>query len=300
MRTRLQREWSRLYMPSIPAQPGPADPAFLAEKRSDIALVAHDGSVRAMVLELARPASWPDLQTVWQGVQAELGLPAPAIAVSGQDGIQLWFSLAAPLPARQAAEFLEALRRRYLDHIPAHRLALRPALDALVPGQVYHASPVPAEQAGGARWSAFVAPDLAAVFEEEPWLALCPNPEGQASLLAGLSSTPLSALAQALAALLPQLGRGAVRANAIAEPPAVQAVQAVHAQLGAGPAGAMVEATLSRIALGLVQAGVRQLVVAGGETSRAAVQTLGVQRLAIGAQIAPGVPWTAARPAEPG
>ena len=36
----------------------------------------------------------------------------------------------------------------------------------------------------------------------------------------------------------------------------------------------------------------RQLLVAGGETSGAVVQALGVQRMAIGPQIDPGVPWT--------
>jgi uncharacterized protein YgbK (DUF1537 family) len=98
--------------------------------------------------------------------------------------------------------------------------------------------------------------------------------------------------AQALAALLPSLPGGPVLAYATAEPAAVQAVQA---QLGAERAGAIVEDTLSRIAVGLVRAGVRQLVVAGGETSGAVVQALAVQRMAIGPQIDPGVPWTAAR-----
>jgi uncharacterized protein YgbK (DUF1537 family) len=49
---------------------------------------------------------------------------------------------------------------------------------------------------------------------------------------------------------------------------------------------------LSSIAKGLVQAGVRQLVVAGGETSGAVVQALEVERMVIGPQIDPGVPWT--------
>lgn len=98
--------------------------------------------------------------------------------------------------------------------------------------------------------------------------------------------------AQALQALVPHLASGAVLAYATAEPDAVRAVQA---QLGVERAGALVEATLSRIATGLVQAGVRQLVVAGGETSGAVVQALGVQRMAIGPQIDPGVPWTAVR-----
>lgn len=70
-----------------------------------------------------------------------------------------------------------------------------------------------------------------------------------------------------------------------------EAVRAVQAQLGAARAGELVESTLAAIALGLVQAGVRQLVVAGGETSGACVQALGVRRLRIGPQIDPGVPW---------
>jgi len=79
---------------------------------------------------------------------------------------------------------------------------------------------------------------------------------------------------------------------ATAEPAAVQRVQA---ELGAARAGELVEHALARIAVGLVERGVRRLVVAGGETSGAVVQALGVRQLAIGAQIDPGVPWTAAR-----
>ena len=77
---------------------------------------------------------------------------------------------------------------------------------------------------------------------------------------------------------------------ATAEPDAVKAVQA---QLGVARAGEMVEQALSRIAVGLVERGVRQLVVAGGETSGAVVQALGVRQMMIGPQIDPGVPWTA-------
>lgn len=49
---------------------------------------------------------------------------------------------------------------------------------------------------------------------------------------------------------------------------------------------------MARIATGLVAAGVRRLVVAGGETSGAVVQALGVNGIRIGPQIDPGVPWT--------
>ena len=49
------------------------------------------------------------------------------------------------------------------------------------------------------------------------------------------------------------------------------------------------------IARGLVECGVRQLVVAGGETSGACVQALGIAQMQIGPQIDPGVPWCHAR-----
>ncbi len=55
--------------------------------------------------------------------------------------------------------------------------------------------------------------------------------------------------------------------------------------------GEMLERTLAAIATGLVENGVRRLVVAGGETSGAVVQALGITALRIGPEIDPGVPW---------
>jgi 3-dehydrotetronate 4-kinase len=97
---------------------------------------------------------------------------------------------------------------------------------------------------------------------------------------------------QALAWADRHLDAGPVLIYATAAPDAVRAVQA---RLGAAQAGALVEHALSRIAVGLVERGVRQLIVAGGETSGAVVQALGVRQMAIGPQIDPGVPWTAVR-----
>lgn len=71
-------------------------------------------------------------------------------------------------------------------------------------------------------------------------------------------------------------------------------VRTVQGRLGAAEAGELVERTLARVAQGLVERGVRRLVVAGGETSGAVVQALGVTGLRIGPQIDPGVPWCAA------
>ncbi len=69
-------------------------------------------------------------------------------------------------------------------------------------------------------------------------------------------------------------------------------VGAAQKQLGREHAGTMVEEALGKIAKGLVAAGARRLVVAGGETSGAVVSALGVQGLYIGKEIDPGVPWT--------
>lgn len=73
-------------------------------------------------------------------------------------------------------------------------------------------------------------------------------------------------------------------------------VAALQAKLGREAAGALVEQAVATIAEGLVARGVGRLVVAGGETSGAVVQRLGVTSLRIGPEIDPGVPWTFAEP----
>lgn len=76
---------------------------------------------------------------------------------------------------------------------------------------------------------------------------------------------------------------------ATADPDSIRAVQA---RLGVAEAGAIVEATLSACAVAARDAGARRVIVAGGETSGAVTKALGVTRLDIGEEIAPGVPWT--------
>ncbi|HEY4957296.1 MAG TPA: nucleotide-binding domain containing protein, partial [Caldimonas sp.] len=76
-----------------------------------------------------------------------------------------------------------------------------------------------------------------------------------------------------------------------------EAVAAAQSRSGAGDVGTRLEALLAGVAKALVERGARRLVVAGGETSGACVQALGVRQLRIGAQIDPGVPWCHAAPA---
>lgn len=73
---------------------------------------------------------------------------------------------------------------------------------------------------------------------------------------------------------------------------APESVRAAQDELGRARAGELLENAMAAIATGLVAAGVRRLVVAGGETSGAVVQALGIGGIRIGPQIDPGVPWT--------
>jgi hypothetical protein len=155
---------------------------------------ADAGLTHTLVLELARPADWTALGPLWRGVQADLGLPAPAIAVSGTDGLQLWFSLQQPVATARAADFLAALQARYLPDVAPARL--RPWADGSRPT-------LPAQDAASGNWSAFIAPDLAPVFADTPWLDIPPGADGQADLLGRLTSIPPAAFDAALRALQP-------------------------------------------------------------------------------------------------
>ena len=101
---------------------------------------------------------------------------------------------------------------------------------------------------------------------------------------------------EALRQATPLLASGPVLFYATAVPDVVKAVQS---KLGVAEAGALVEGALAAIAQGLIARGVTRLVVAGGETSGAVVQALGIAALKIGPQIDPGVPWTATQGERP-
>ncbi len=75
-----------------------------------------------------------------------------------------------------------------------------------------------------------------------------------------------------------------------------EGVAATQTRLGREAAGETIERFLAELARRLVARGFRQMIVAGGETSGAVVQALGVARLEIGPEIDPGVPWTLSQP----
>jgi 3-dehydrotetronate 4-kinase len=66
----------------------------------------------------------------------------------------------------------------------------------------------------------------------------------------------------------------------------------IQKTFGRDKVGAAVEQAIASIAARLAEAGTRRFVIAGGETSGAVTQALGITALDIGPQIAPGVPAT--------
>jgi len=92
---------------------------------------------------------------------------------------------------------------------------------------------------------------------------------------------------RALAWAKDRLNDGPVLIASSTTPDQVAALQARH---GRDAAGHAIEQAMADIAEGLVQAGVRRLVVAGGETSGAVVDRLKIPGFLVGDEIAAGVP----------
>jgi uncharacterized protein YgbK (DUF1537 family) len=84
-----------------------------------------------------------------------------------------------------------------------------------------------------------------------------------------------------------RLGKGPVLIASSSTPDQVTALQKRH---GRDAAGHAIEQAMADLAEGLVRAGVQRLVVAGGETSGAVVDRLGIPGFLVGAEIAAGVP----------
>ena len=84
-----------------------------------------------------------------------------------------------------------------------------------------------------------------------------------------------------------RIGDGPVLIASSSTPEEVAALQSRHGREAAGHA---IEQAMADIADGLVQSGVRRLIVAGGETSGAVVDRLGIPGFLVGEEIAAGVP----------
>lgn len=154
------------------------------------------GETSRCLLITAPAAQWRELARLWQAVQDDLGWPAAAIAVNGEAHMTLWFSLAEPHPAAELHRVAQALLQ-----------PLGPVLTPSNPAQAWQVWPPAPDQPRAPRpklpphavtpehWSAFLAPDLAPVFADTPWLDIPPSRDGQADLLTPLRSLKAEHLA---------------------------------------------------------------------------------------------------------
>ena len=105
-----------------------------------------------------------------------------------------------------------------------------------------------------------------------------------------------AAIAAARAWAAERLGDGPVAIATSGTPDAVARSQAKHGRAGASR---LAEDILSGLAAALAEDGVRRFLIAGGETSGAIVERLGIRRLEVGAFTAPGIGRAVSRGAVP-
>ncbi|KQX01846.1 hypothetical protein ASC94_04450 [Massilia sp. Root418] len=190
---------TRLYLPE-----GAAQTNLLAQRAQGqtgvLARLVADGRTRAVAIPF-RPVPggleaqhWTQLCDMANALQAELGLPAPAVSIAGDRGYGLWLSLAKAVPEALAQRFAALLWARYVPDAPApdsYVMDLPPCLHQ-----------------GTGKWAAFINPGLGASFAEESGLELPPPHAGQAALLDGLHSIGEAQFTQALTLLQPAPAAG--------------------------------------------------------------------------------------------
>lgn len=180
---KLIAELMRLYLPADAPPPEVLAAHLLGQQSVPVSLTGSDGLARAMMIPFRKAkglegdAHWLRLCDVANTLQETLGLPAPAVSISGGDAYYLWLSLAEPVPAERAQAFLERLRDTYFPEIEL-------APDAV---QAPVALP-PCLHPRTGKWAAFIHPGMGASFADEPGLDMAPPPLGQAAFLEGLES----------------------------------------------------------------------------------------------------------------
>jgi hypothetical protein len=178
------------------------------EKTTSLNLVSDNGLVRALIVDFNRMGDAPALQHwdrlcgVANALQDQLGLPAPAVSISGAGGYSLWMSLATPVPLNQAQQFLHLLRKTYFPDIPNEEIGLRPdtvtSTTAELPPCLHMAS---------GNWAAFINPGMGASFADESGLEMMPPYAAQAAFLEGLQGMTDKQFTHAISTMHPPHGK---------------------------------------------------------------------------------------------
>ena len=210
----------------------------------------------------------------------------------------------------------EAIRKRYAELAESHRYAVVDTLFQKDLEEIGHASSELKLLSGGSG----LAIGLADNFEKKGLFAKVPHParldrvEGDALILSGSCSKATLEQVAVFKAEHPALKldplalhqgsqtseqvmqwfethrhQGPLMVYATDHPEAIRRCQE---ELGIERAGTLIEQMFAEIARTAATLGVAHFIVAGGETSGAVVQALGVKAIKIGPPIAPGVPVT--------
>ncbi|WP_426174444.1 hypothetical protein [Massilia sp. TWR1-2-2] len=203
---KLIAELTRLYLP-----PGAMSAPALEQQLRAVSLANGDSQARAMVIPFVKTdiegEHWTILCEVANAVQAELGLPAPAVSISGDDGYALWLSLERAVPTSVIQQFLGLLRQAYFPGMELRADA------ATAPVEL----PPCLHQSSG-KWSAFINPGLGASFTDEAGLEMAPPIAGQAALLESVQSIGAAQFQRAMT-MLQQAHGGAAGAGESAPVP---------------------------------------------------------------------------------
>jgi hypothetical protein len=193
-----------------------------------IKLTTADGLTRALAIPFRKvfgdgeSGHWDRLCMVANALQADLGLPAPAVSIDGASAYRLWLSLETPVPASEAQDFLELLRQAYFKEAEL-------APDAAT-APVYLP---PCLNPRSGKWAAFIHPGMGASFAEESGLEVAPPLAAQVGFLETLDSIDDMQFREALHKLEQRQAPASAPAPAPAQPalelfdaPAPQAPQA--------------------------------------------------------------------------
>ena len=190
---KLMSELRRLYLPAGTGVPDVLERRLLGNSTELINLADEVGLVRAAMIPFKKlphgdeAQHWTLLCAAANALQTELGLPAPAVSISGSDGYGLWLSLKSPVRAEKMRTLVGLLRAAYFpggDDAVCTDVELPPCLNR-------HSG----------KWAAFIHPGLGASFADEAGLDMPPPLAGQISLLEGLHSISDEQLAHALTLL---------------------------------------------------------------------------------------------------
>ncbi len=206
---KLISELSRLYLPPGSLSADALAPHLHGLATLPVRLTSDAGMTKSLVIDFhkvrgaAEEQHWTQLCIVANALQNELGLPAPAVSISGDKGYGLWLSFETPVPKAIAQRFLELLQHAYFPDVAVRADAVD--LPVELP---------PCLHLRSGKWAAFIHPGMGASFADESGLEMPPPFAGQAAFLEKLEGITREQLQHAMG----KLDQGQAAPNAAPQP----------------------------------------------------------------------------------